>query len=327
MEKEWKIPNRLRRVRLVGGLLTSLLTLALLSGCGAAGAPSSAARGTTSAATNTATPQPTATATPLPTTTIASGACGGSFPSTAALTPANGLVVTQYSALGNLAYPEAQIPSSQPAAPMLEPKLNDPQYWTANTTAVVDPNLHEGGGGYVLAICNPSDKAHTINAVQVSIAKMTPFTDQLDAWEPCDGSYNSYYKSVAGGCGGGDWQDEYLHAAFAADAPVGTSVTATQTGSNQFDNFGPLPVTLKPGQTMTIEVGVTQPSAPGYYTYSFALTVDGASTGTVAYSQMSLLAPVARAWNGKACQTSAMQAMIAKEPTPTPNTRYICPAS
>ncbi len=319
------MPNRLHRVRLVGGLLTSLLTLALLSGCGAAGVPSSAARGTTSA---TATPQPTATATPLPTTTVASGACGGAFPSHVALTPASGLVVTQYSALGNLAYPEAQIPSSQPAAPMLEPQLNSPEYWTANTTAVVDPGLDErGGGGYVLAICNPSDKIHTISAVQVSIAKMTPFTDQLGAWEPCDGSYNPYYKSFPGGCGGGDWEDERLRAAFTADASVGTSVTATQTDSNQFDNFGPLPVTLKPGQAMTIEVGVTQPSAPGYYTFSFALTVDGASTGTVAYSLMSLLAPVARAWNGKACQTSAMQAMIAKEPAPTPNTRYICPAS
>jgi hypothetical protein len=92
-------------------------------------------------------------------------------------------------------------------------------------------------------------------------------------------------------------------------------------------NFGPLPVTLKPGQAMTIEVGMTQPSTPGDYTYSFALTVDGVSTGTVAYSLMSLLAPVARVWNGAACQTSAMQALIAQEPTPTANTRYICPVS
>ncbi len=293
-----------------------------------------------SGATGASTPSPTATqpqsatATPTPpsTTTTASTTCGKYFPSPVALTPANGLVVTQYSALGNLAYPVAQIPSSQPAAPMLEPNFTRPDYWTANTTAVVDPNLQEGGGGYVVAICNPSDKTHTISAVQVSLAKMTPFTDQLGVWAPCEGSYSPVSKSVSGGCGGADFENEYLHAAFAADAPVGTSVTATQTGSNQSDisnsvNFGPLPVTLKPGQAMTIEVGVTQPSAPGYYTYSFALTVDGASTGTVAYSLMSLLAPAARIWNGAACQTSAMQAMIAKEPAPTPNTRYICPAS
>ncbi|MDE3229340.1 MAG: hypothetical protein KGO05_05630, partial [Chloroflexota bacterium] len=119
---------------------------------------------------------------------------------------------------------------------------------------------------------------------------------------------------------------------FAAGATVGTTVTATQTGSNISDisgevNFGPLPVMLKPGQAMSIEVGMTQPSAPGYYTYSFALTVDGSSTGAVASSLMSLLAPIARAWSGSACKTSAMQALFAKEPTPTATTRYICPAS
>lgn len=304
-------------------LTACVLVLAACSGATSASIPSPTATQPQSA---------TATATSLPTTTIASGACVGSFPSHVALTPASGLVVTKYSALGNLAYPEAQIPSSQPAAPMLEPKLTGPDYWTANTTAVVDPGLREGGGGYVVAICNPSDKAHTISAVQVSLAKMTPFTDQLGVWEPCEGSYSPVTKSVSGGCGGADFENEYLHAPFAADASVGTSVTATQTGSNQSDisnsvNFGPLPVTLKPGQAMTIEVGVTRPSAPGYYTYSFALTVDGASTGTVAYSLMSLLSPQARIWNGAACETSAMQALIAKEPAPTTYTRYICPAS
>lgn len=304
---------------------------ALLAGCGQAGTGDSTQAQQVAAAA-TATPLPSATATPLPTTTVAPAICGKAFPSTAALTPAGGLVVTQYSGLGNLAYPEAQIPSSQPTAPMLEPTNFGRSYWVANTAAVVDPNLHEGGGGYVLAICNPSSQTHTASAVQVSLAKMTPFTDQLSAWEPCNGSYSPWYKSASGGCGGADLENEYLHAAFAAGAAVGASVTATQTGSNRSDmsnevNFGPLPVTLKPGQAMTIEVGVTQPSAPGYYTYSFALTVDGASTGTVAYSLMSLQAPVVHAWNGKACQTSAMQALIAQEPTPTANTRYICPAS
>ncbi len=241
-------------------------------------------------------------------------------------------MVTQYSGLGNLAYPAMQIPSSQQAAPMLEPNFTGPEYWVANITAVVDPGLREGGGGYVLDICNPSGQPHTLNAVQVSIAKMTPFSDQLGVWYPCSGSYSPVSKSVSGGCGGADFENEYLHAAFAADASVGTSVTATQTGSNWSDisnsvNFGPLPVTLKPGQAMTIEVGVTQPSVPGYYTYSFALTVDGASTGTVAYSLMSLLAPAARAWSGAACQTSAMQALIAQQPTATASTRYICPES
>jgi hypothetical protein len=153
----------------------------------------------------TVTPQPAA-ATSLPTTTVTAATCGKYFPPTVALTPARGLVVTQHSGLGNLAYPEAQIPSSQPAAPMLEPNLTSPDYWAANTIAVVNPLLQESGGGYVLAICIPSGQAHTISAVQVSLAKMTPFTDQLGAWEPCSGSYSPLLKSVSGGCGGADFE-------------------------------------------------------------------------------------------------------------------------
>jgi hypothetical protein len=325
MEQELEMPTRLRRVFLASGLLLPPLALVLLSGCGLAGQPAAA----TSA---TATLQPTTAATPLPTTTVAPSACGKNFPPSAALSPAGGLVVTQYSGLGNLAYPSVQIPSSQPAAPMPEPALLGTTYYAPNTVPVVDPNLHEGGGGYVLAICNPSGQAHTISAVQVTIAKMTPFTDQLNAWEPCNGGYNPVYKSGTGGCGGADFENEYLHAAFAADATVGATVTATQTGTNLSDmsndvNLGPLPVTMQPGQAMTIEVGVTPPSAAGYYTFSFALIGDGASTGIVAYSLMTLLAPVARNWSGAACETSAMQALIAQEPTPTPNTRYLCPAT
>ncbi len=184
----------------------------------------------------------------------------------------------------------------------------------------------------MLVICNPSSKPHTISAVRVTIAKITPYTNQLNTWAPCSGSYSPVSKNVSGGCGGGDSENEYMHAQFAANAPVGASVAATQTGTNMSDmsggiNFGPLPVTLKPGQAMTIEVGVADPSVAGYYTYSYALTVDGASTGTVAYSLKTLLAPVARVWTGAACQTTAMQALIAKEPTPSANTRYICPAS
>lgn len=315
-------------MRPIRGICCAVLTACVLALAACSGTTGASTPSPTATQPHAATP----TATPLPTTTTASTTCGKYFPSAVALTPASGLVVTKYSALGNLAYPSAQIPSSQPAAPLLAPNFTRPDYWAANTTAVVDPILDEGHGGYVLAICNPSDRPHTINAVQVSLAKMTPFTDQLGVWQPCEGSYSPVTKSASGGCGGADFENEYLHAAFAADASVGTSVTATQTGSNQSDisnsvNFGPLPVTLKPGQAMTIEVGVTRPSAAGYYTYSFALTVDGASTGTVAYSLMTLLSPQARIWNGAACQTSAMQAMIAKEPAPTGDTRYICPAS
>lgn len=98
-EKEREMFGRLPRLRRAGVLLAPVLALALLAGCGSAGDPSGAA----SAASTSATATATATATPLPTTTVASGSCGKYFPSTVLLTPVNGLVVTHYSGLGNLA--------------------------------------------------------------------------------------------------------------------------------------------------------------------------------------------------------------------------------
>jgi len=337
------------RRQALGGLgaiaAVALLLLAFIQVFGRLGAqtPTAAATSTptllaTATTPATATVAPTATATALPTTTVAASACGKYFPYTATLTPVNGLVVTQYSSLGTIAYPSTQIPSNQPAAPMQAPvvTLTSPNYipgYAPNTTPVINPRPGIGGG-YVLDICNPSNQAHTISAVRVSLAKMTPFTDQLSAWEMChDGFYSPLAKSViSGGCGGSDLRDEYLQAAFAANAPVGSAVTATQVRSNTPDMtgdgvFGPLPISLQPGHMMTIEVAVTPPSAEGYYTFAFALTVDGANTGTVAYSLMTLIAPVAHEWGGAACTTSAMQALIAKEPPPTASTEYICPPS
>ena len=76
---------------------------------------------------------------------------------------------------------------------------------------------------------------------------------------------------------------------------------------------------------MTVEVGVTQPSVSGYYTYGFALTVDGSGTGVVAYSPTTLLAPVAQQWTGANCATPAMKAQIAQMPAPADGRGFICP--
>lgn len=322
------------RRALAATALVAPLFLASLAGC----APATATDGaiaTVPAATATATPISTPSLTMPPTMQVASGACGPHIPYDITFSAAGGLAVSQTSGRGNLAYPEAQIPSSQPAAPMLEPTTIAPEPYVASDAPVVNPALSEKRGGYLLLICNSSNKAHTISAVRVSIAALTPFTDQLGAWAPCQGAYFPTGGYVSGGCGGADFQTEYMHANFATDAQTGATVTAAQTGTNvgmsgAAGDFqpGPLPVTLKPGQAMTIEIGVTKPSAPGYYTYAFDLTVDGASTGVVSYSPKTLIAPVAHVWSGDACKTSAMQAMIAQAPTPTAaNDGYICPAS
>lgn len=316
------------RPRAVAALVVPLLLLASLSGCSA-----SLVGGASATSTTSATPPATsgAAAPTLRTTQIASGACGQDFPDTATLTPAGGLVVTQTSSLGNLAYPSVQISNGQEAQPLAQPPLSGGSGYTPSATAIVNPNLQESGGGFVLAICNASNQAHALSAVQASIARIMPFTEQLQAWQPCTGVYHIGSTGIGGGCGGADFENEYLHAPFAADAAVGATVATTQTGTNSNSdggpNLGPLPVTLKPGQWMTVEIGVTQPSAPGYYTYAFALTVDAASTGVVAYSQTVLLAGVAHEWDGHACLSSAMQAQIAQQPTPTNNGGFICPES
>ncbi len=312
--------------RIASTLSVSLLLFAL-SGCGSASSVHTASSAT---ATTQATATP-ALLPKLPTTTIASGACGQYFPDKAPLSPAGGLVVTQFAMLGNLAYPDAQISSGQ-TGPMLEPQLTQVDYTTdpSSGSVVVNPFLREGDGGYVMMVCNPSNQPHTLSAVQASIAKITTFTDKLEAWSPCSGAYLPAYKNAnEGGCGGADVHDEYLHAPFAADAQVGATVTATQTSAGTADyNYGPLPAVSPPGQMMSVEVGVTQPSAQAYYIYSFSLTVDSASTGIVAYSPKTLIAPVSVSWTGKACLSSAMQAQIAQMPTPTSNgAGYICPAA
>lgn len=311
--------------RVASALSVSLLLVAL-SGCGSTSP-------TRTAASATATTQPTATPASLPklpTKTIASGACGKYFPDTAPLSPASGLVVTQYSGLGNLAYPDQQLPSSQPAQPIQLPQYTVPALYTDSAVAVVNPNPHEGGGGYVLIVCNPSSQAHTVSAVQASIASISPLTGVTQEWQGCSGFYVPGSGVVGGGCGGADFENEYLHAGFASDAQVGASVTATQTGSNtdvtSSNNYGPLPVTLQPGQRLWVEVGVTQPSVAGYYTYAFGLTVDGTATGVVAYSLRTLFDPHPIEWNGRNCLASAYQAQIAQTPTPTTGQqRLICP--
>lgn len=315
-----------------------LLALSILAAC----AP--AAGGASPLASATRAPAATADATatsgvftppPLPITHIATGICGPYFPSGIALTPARGLLVSQTSSLGNLAYPLAQIPNSQQAQPIAPPVITSSAY-RASASPVVNPRLQELGGGYTLAICNASSQAHVVSAVRMTLVDAAPYTGKLAAWDTCSGVYLPGQGFLGAGCGGADPENEYMHAALAADAAVGATVTATQTGTNSSDasdevNLGPLPVTLHPGQAMTIEIGVTQPSAPGLYTYAFALTVDSGDTGIVAYSPTTLLASVTTAWNGGSCLAPAMQAQLAAMPTPTSSARasvgYICPAS
>ena len=82
-------------------------------------------------------------------------------------------------------------------------------------------------------------------------------------------------------------------------------------------------MTLAPGQLLEVNDDITAPTAPGTYTFGFAVAVDGDSPVFFSSSPATLLAPVAHKWSGKGCTAPAMLAQIPSATTPA--TFYICP--
>lgn len=295
--------------------------------------------GCTSTAAATQTQAPTATTRP----TAAADACG--VTSTAST---GGLIISPQAQLGDLAYPAASLPDGVAQQPLVSWigtdgtfKFNpDPHH---PTNPLVEQDV---GGGYVLNIVNSSTSSHTVRGVSVCMDSFTAATGQLNEWQPCNGAYtrstDSLDPRMIGGCGGNTMQNEYMHAPFTANPTVGTIVTATRvtaSSDSYSEDDGPLPVTLQPGASMTIEIGVG-PTCPanssgwqtsgcvfataGTYVFAFGVAVDSLAPAFTAISAPTLLAP-AKEWTGAACKTSTMQARI---PAATnPPTYYICPES
>lgn len=322
---------RNRQIKWVYSLLL-LLGVAALASCGA----SSAAEGAsipTATPLSTPMPSPTPTSTPLPiaNSTQLAQLCGSYFPKTPAVL-VGGLAISAQARFGNLAYPGKQLPDNLPLKPYKTSALS-----RQDTPA--NPVLHEQAGGYVILICNPSSAPHTVQRVDARIDAITPTSGVQNVAPSCQSPYTPPGPAPRIGCGGADFENEYMHAPFPASASVGATVTATQTASNKCtyasgctSNYGPLPVTLKPGQTMTIEVGMgtaANPTdnftQPGLYTFSFGVGVDGAAPVFAAASPATLLAPNVRNWTGAACESAAMLAQI--PPATNPPSSYLCPES
>lgn len=250
-------------------------------------------------------------------------------------TVVGGLAVAQQAIFGNLAYPAKKLPDDLPLKPY---QVQLPNGQPDPTFVPVNPRLYKGGG-YVVVICNISSVPHTVKRIDARIAAVTPISVTPNAAAFCQDPYSRPSGAGNGGCGGADFENEYMLAAFSPSAGVGATVTATQTDSNICEystgcvtNYGPLPVTLRAGQGMTIEVDLTSSfepttvfTTPGYYTFSFGVGVDGAAPVFAVTSPQTLLAPSVREWTGDACTSSAMQAQI--PPATTPPTYYLCPAS
>lgn len=315
------------------GLWITLSLLALLlAGCGT---PSSRAGTNTSAPTATTRPTvtPVSTATSAPTATLppAADACanlGGYGLPVGTPVRVGDLGISQVSFA--YAYPAKQVPNGTalkplqlPSSPNGAPGPNNPLPDSPPT----NPNMTEPGG-YRFHVCNVGAQSHMLQGVTVRMDAFAAYAGQLNAWQPLDGYYSRRF-GVGCECGGGTYfADEYLHATFSAQGTTGAAVPAAQikTGSSQGPGSpvaAPLPVTLAPGQSLEVNVGITAPTAPGTYTFGFAVVVDGASPVFFSSSPATLLAPVAHKWSGKGCTAPAMLAQIPSATTPA--AFYICP--
>ena len=271
-------------------------------------------------ATPTATSLPTATPAPQIATPPTSGPCAAFASHGGTYVQIGDLIVT---APGfGIDYPAKMLPDGTPLKPLQLASQEPAQDFTSSPPT--NPSMRDGGGGYAISMCNTSqNQSHTINSVTVTVASFTPYTGQLSSWQFCDGNYSRANGAFYGGCGGGIAFDEALHATFAASATTGASATATQVATGE--GAGPLPVSLAPGKTLDIVIGLTVPTAPGQYAFALSLAQDSAAPALVGTTQAALFAPIAHKWTGQACTTPAMLAQI---PTATsPVTYWICPQS
>ncbi len=325
-----RIP-RIPRVRtaFVGLLLLAAL---LAAACGQSTSRPGALSQPTATRQPTATPTLVATATPTlqPTATPAQAASGCAVGGGANLLRAGDLVISPIQ-LTNVSYPSQHIPDSTPLKPYAFTTNNLGALFPDSTPT--NPSLAESAGaagGYAFIVCNDSPtQSHTIRAISVKLATLTPYTGQLNTYQACDGFYARPGPATFGGCGGGFITDEYLHATFASSAGAGVAVTATQTKTGSSFGRGsepPLPDTLAPGHTVGFVVGLTAPTASGTYTFSFGVTIDNGAPVYFGSAPATLLAPVAHKWTGPACEKPAMLAQIPTTVT-NPPTRYICPES
>lgn len=225
---------------------------------------------------------------------------------------------------GNLAYPMFQVPDGTPLKPL---QVNPSSLTPFGRQADTNPDMTPHSGGFQINVCNTSaTQSHELQSDSVRLSAFTPYTGKLNVWQRCQSAYDNQIGYAGGGCGGGYFADYYLLASFSPSASAGATVTTTEISNAQNpppNQHTPLPVTLQPHQWVTINVGMTPPTAPGAYTFAFGLAVDGSPDNFAFSSPSILLAPVAQSWTGTACQTPAMKAQI---PT-SPHAFYLCPAS
>jgi hypothetical protein len=297
-----------RRVFSAGILL---LLAALISGCGETSTVQSSPT-TTIAPTETLQPTPVAT----------NGAATSGHPCLAAASSdiQIGDLRVGHVYFANQSYPSEQLPSNlDPSKPYQVPTSSGDLPNTA-----VNPNMDTGYGFFV---CNTSTStSHVIVGATIGISGFSAYSGPLNSYLGCDGFYQRPFGVSEAGCGGGTCIDESLHASFAADATTGARVSTTQVDTcNTGPGPGPgtprLPISLGPGQMLTIDVGVSAPTAAGTYTFAFGLNYDTVSNAPISMTPATLLDSAAVKWGGLNC---AKPALLAQIPASDTQNRYVC---
>lgn len=299
----------------------ALLLCALLAGCGA-GATTTGTATTRVTATQ---PQTIATAT-RPAVGQIPASCNFGQLLSKSLVRVGNVVATQANPF--LAYSSYTLPDNTPLKPL---QISDPSKNPNSDAPLANPTTHDGGG-YLIQVCNVSaSQQHTLRDIAVRINGYQPYSGNLNSWNGCDGVYEAQSKQVqGGGCGGAlGPTDEALRVTFGPNSGAGTTVSATQLGTgNSADPNGPalapLPLALKPGQAILINLGLIVPTLPGTYTFTVGIGVDSAPDDFYSTTAPALFAPVAHKWSGQACESSNALKQI---PPPTDPTYYICPGS
>lgn len=307
--------------------LVGTLTLAvLLSACAAGGSAVNGA--TTETPSATATLAPTATAAPplalpfhLPPADTAQ-LCKGAFGDRSSAVYVFSHDVYAEPAFA-LSYPSYVLPAGTPLKPFdlgTSTKSSDLDR-VFGGPANANPSISQPGG-ITFTVCNNGLSTITLKSVGMGIVAVKPHASPIDTWLLCDGAYQPGVGGV-GGCGGAISGDETLHVAFPASASTGATALATVISAGGPNGYGPLPVTLKPGATITALISVAMPTAPGVYTLGITLSASGV-TGAPAYAPLApqLFAPVAHKWNYNNCKTPAMTSQI---PSTATSSYFICP--
>jgi hypothetical protein len=175
---------------------------------------------------------------------------------------------------------------------------------------------------YAFVLCNNSaTTAHTVGQFSVKLTSFTADANPINVSNYCIQVYARQGMVNHTGCGGAFGGPGVTVAA--SFVSTGTAVGAVQPALDQ-NGLQVTALKLQPGYGIMVMVKVAPAAVVGNSTYRMGVGVDGGAPVFAPADSIAVLnAPTVRKWDGTACLTSAMQALIPAATTPP--TYYICP--